>query len=74
MNTWMSGSALAKKTATQKDVYSLLNDEHITRKQSKHAKEVWKVFGCENLGEYHDLYLKTDDCLLADVFENFRSI
>ena len=31
-------------------------------------------FDCEDLGDYHDLYMQTDVLLLADVFEEFRSI
>ena len=54
--------------------YSKLNDEHITDDEHEHAKKVWETFGCKTLGDYHDLYVKTDVTLLADVFENFRNL
>ena len=35
------------------------------------GNNVFKSFKLENLGDYHDLYVKSDTILLADVFENF---
>ena len=40
----------------------------------EHACKVWKEFKIRNMGEYHDLYLKTNTILLANVFESFRSV
>ena len=54
--------------------YSKLNDEHITDEEYAHAQTVWETFECKTLGDYYDLYVKTDVALLADVFENFRNL
>ena len=58
----------------KKGFYSKLNDCGITDKEYEHAERIWKEFEIKNLGEYHDLYLKSDVLLLADVFEEFRNI
>ena len=46
-----------------------INMEDITDVYRRHTKRVFK-----NLGDYHDLYVKSDTLLLADVFENFKNM
>ena len=50
------------------DFYSILNDAKASESDYAHAQEVWKTFGIRDMGQYHDLYLRTDVLLLADVF------
>ena len=56
----------------KKDFFSILYNEHITHEQYDHAQTVWNTFNLKTMGDYHDLYLKSDTLLLADIFENFR--
>jgi hypothetical protein len=55
------------------EFYSQLSESGITEKDYEHALNVWEKFNLKNMGEYHDLYLKTDVLLLTDVFETFRN-
>ena len=52
--------------------YSQLNETGISDADYEHAKKVWDVFNCKTMKDYHDLYLKTDTLLLADVMTEFR--
>ena len=54
--------------------YSSLNMSKISESDYKHAQRVWEEFRLRNIGDYHDLYLRTDVVLLANVFEAFRDI
>lgn len=48
--------------------FSRLSESGITEEDYR----VWNMLRIKNIGEYHDLYLKTDVVLLADVFEDLR--
>ena len=54
--------------------YSNLNMEDIRDVVYRQRKTVFEYLINKNLGDYHDLYVKSDTLLLADVFENFRNM
>ena len=58
----------------KEEFYSNLDLEDITDAVYIHVKRVCKEFEIKNLGEYHDLYLKSDALIFTDVFENFRKM
>ena len=45
----------------------------ISKYDYEHEQKVWKEFYLKILGEYHNLYLKTDTLLPSNVFELFRN-
>ena len=54
--------------------FSKLYSKTISEEEYGRAQDVWNHFGIQTMRDYHDLYLKTDTLLLADVFENFRQV
>lgn len=51
--------------------FSKLSNRGISEEDYQHAQNVWEYFDIKNLGEYHDLYMKLDGLLLAEVWEAF---
>ena len=54
--------------------HNTLTGESLPQEDYVHAQRVWQEFNIRDMGQYHDLYVLTDVLLLADVFENFRTI
>ncbi len=71
---WMDDKEKIKQEylPTRKEFRSRLKLAGVTNKEYKHAQKVWQHFKCKTFQDYHDLYLKCDVLLLADIFENFR--
>ena len=51
--------------------FSSLKGKCISENDYSNATNFWNTFERNTMGDYHDLYLKTDVLLLADVFEKF---
>ena len=62
-----------ERLSSKEKFYSSLTDKNISDKEYEHALQVWDRFAMETIKVYHDLYLKYDILLLADVFEKCRN-
>ena len=62
---------LDKKLPDERTFFSSLKDKCIGEKDYLRAINVWNLFKINTMGDYHEMYLKTDVLLLADVFEMF---
>ena len=53
--------------------YSSFTGKKISDNNYEHVLKVWNKFEMKTMKDYHDLYLKCDVLLLADVFEKFKN-
>lgn len=53
--------------------YNDLTNEAISQ-DYQHAQKIWSLFKMHTLGDYFDLYVKTDVILLAEMFESFLGL
>ena len=49
------------------------NNKNISNEEYKHSINIFKTFKFKNLIDFSILYLKTDVCHLADVFQKFSN-
>jgi len=71
---YMGDEARLKETClpARQHFFSRLTNKECSEEDYGRAQRVWAKFDCKTMQDYHDLYLKTDVLLLADVFESFR--
>ena len=74
---WMNDITkfLEKEFPAYENFYSRVSCSNVKYEDYLWGKNMYyNVLKCKNMGDYHDFYLKTDVLLLADVFENFRTL
>ena len=74
MKLWMIKKKIMKRHYLKKVIYSHLNMEDTTEADYQHTNRVSKDFEIKHLGEYHDLYVRSDTLLFTDAFENLRNM
>ena len=58
----------------KEEFYSNLITKDVTDTDYMHAKRVRKDFEIKDLADCHDLHLKSNTLLLADIFQNFKAL
>ena len=72
---YISGFEKFKERFPSKENFcSLLTDKKFFDKEYEHIVKVWNRFKMKTINDYHDLYLKCDVLLLADLFEKIRNL
>ena len=64
---------LTEELPSKKTFYSSLTSRKTTYKEYEHVLNVWNKFEMKTMKYYHNLYLKCNVLLLADVVESFRN-
>ncbi len=59
---------------SKKEFYSQLTGSNVDEEDYQDAQKVWSAFECKTMRDCHDLYLKTDVLLLADVMTELRRL
>ena len=71
---YMSDFEKLKEQLPSKEKFnSSLTNKQNSRKEYEHVLMVWNKFEMATMKDYHDLYIKCDVLLLADVFKKFRN-
>ena len=65
---------LQEEWPSKEKFYSSLTNKKSTDKVYVHDLNVWNKFEMKTMKDYHDLYLKRDVLLLANMFEKYRKL
>ena len=58
---------------SREDFFNKLGGVECLPANYAHAQHVWENFHCSSLKEYMALYILSDICMLADVFQSYRN-